>query len=171
MSLGRSLNRSFILPLCAVAAFALAPTTRAAIPDDVLKRAGAIPLTAELLEKMEKFVASVKTDTAAKAELAAFTKENKDNPPRGEDWGKAITAKCPKTVALFQAAGVTPEDFGKAVDAIETILFAEGMAPAGDPDNLGKSEDKTVAANAAFFAANRGRAEAVYGSFSTFGLQ
>jgi hypothetical protein len=171
MSLGRSLNRSFIVSLLfAVAAVAFAPATRAAIPEDVLKRAAAIPLTTELLEKMEKFVASVKTDAAAKAELAAFTKENKDNPPRGEAWGKAITPKCPKTVALFQAAGVTAEDFGKAVDVIETILFAEGMAPAGDPDNLGKSEDKTVAANAAFVAANKARAEAVYGAFIVFGL-
>ena len=33
-----------------------------------------------------------------------------------------------------------------------------------------KSEDKTVAANAAFVAANKARAEAVYGSFVTLGL-
>jgi hypothetical protein len=45
------------------------------------------------------------------------------------------------------------------------------MAPPGDPDNMAKSADKTVAANAAFVAANRGRAEAVFGSFSPFGLQ
>lgn len=168
MNLWPSLNRSFIVPLFFALAFA--PMIRAAIPESVLKSAGAIPLTTELLEKMEKVVASVKSDAAAKAELAAFTKENKDNSPRGEEWGKAITAKCPKTVALCQAADVTPEDFGKATDAIETILLAEGMAPPGDPDNLGKSEDKTVAANAAFVAANKARAEAVYGAFIAFGL-
>ena len=166
MNLHRSLNRSFTIPLlCVIASVAVA-----AIPEAVLKSAGAIPLTMELLEKMEKFVASLRSDAAAKAELAAFTKENRDNPPRGEAWGKAVTAKCPKAVALFQAAGVTPEDFAKAGDAIETILFAEGMAPPGDPDNLGKSEDKTVAANAAFVAANKARAEAVYGAYGAIGL-
>jgi hypothetical protein len=48
--------------------------------------------------------------------------------------------------------------------------MAEVMAPPGDKDNMTKSEDKTVAANATFVAANKGRAEAVYGSFATLGL-
>jgi hypothetical protein len=164
-------RRPFVVLLfCAIAAVALAPTVRAAVPEAELKRAGAITLTTELLEKMEKFIASLRSDAAAKAELAAFTKENRDNPPRGEAWGKAVTAKCPKAVALFQAAGVTPEDFGKAGDAIEAILFAEGMAPPGDPDNFEKSEDKTVAANAAFVSANKKRVEAVYGAYGAIGL-
>ncbi len=173
MNLGRCLNRSFIVSLLfAVALFALTPATRAAIPESQLKLAGAIPLTTELLEKMEKFVTSLKSDAAAKAELAAVTKENKDNPPMtGEAWGSLITAKCPKTVALFEAAGVTAEEFGKAAHAIETIIMGEVMAPPGDPDNMAKSDDKTVAANAAFVAANRARAEAVYGNFVTFGIQ
>jgi hypothetical protein len=173
MNLGRLLNRSFIvLLLFALALFAFMLATRAAIPESQLKLAGAIPLTTELLEKMEKFVANLKSDAAAKAELVAVTKENKDNPPMtGEAWGSLITAKCPKTVALFEAAGVTAEEFGKAAHAIETIIVGEVMAPPGDPDNMAKSDDKTVAANAAFVAANRARAEAVYGKFITFGIQ
>ena len=173
MNLGRSLDRSVIVSvLLAVALSALTPATRAAIPESQLKLAGAIPLTTELLEKMEKFVASLKGDDAAKAELTTVTKENKDNPPMtGEAWGALITAKCPKTVALFEAAGLTAEDFGKAAHVIETIIMGEAMAPPGDPDNMAKSDDKTVAANAAFVAANRGRAEAVYGKFITFGIQ
>jgi uncharacterized protein (DUF849 family) len=168
-----NLLRSPLVPLvCALAIFPLISPTRAAIPESELKLAGAIPLTTELLEKMEKFLASEKSDAAAKAELAAATKENKDNPPStGEAWGSLITAKCPKTVAVFEAAELTPEEFGKAALAIQSIIMGEAMAPPGDPDNMAKSADKTVAANAAFVAANRGRAEAVFGSFSTFGLQ
>jgi hypothetical protein len=168
-----SLKHSFvILLLSALAALAFASPTSAAIPENELKRARAIPLTTELLEKMEKFLTNLKSDAAAKAELAAVTKENKDNPPdTGEAWGSLITAKCPKTVAVFETAGVTPEEFGKAAKAIESIIMGEAMAPPGNPDNMAKSDDKTVASNAGFVAANRARAEAVYGSFSTFGLQ
>ena len=151
--------------------FAAPPTTRAEIPANELKRAGAIPLTTELLDKMEKFLTSAKSDAAAKAELVAVSKENKDNPPEtGEAWGSLITAKCPKTVEIFQASGLTPDEFGKAVRAIEAIMFAEVMAPPGDKDNMAKSEDKTVAANAAFVGANKARAEGAYGNFMTLGL-
>jgi hypothetical protein len=151
--------------------FTAAPTTRAAVPESELKLAGAIPLTTELLEKMEKFLTSAKSDAAAKAELVAVTKENKDNPPMtGEAWGSLIVAKCPKTVAVFEAVGLTPDEFGKAALAIQAIIMGDAMAPPGDADNMAKSEDKTVAANAAFVAANKARAEAVYGSFATLGL-
>jgi hypothetical protein len=166
MNLRRSLNWSFAVLLL----FALAFTARAAFPEAELKRVVSITLTTELLEKMEKFVTSVKSDAGAKAELAAATKEDKDNGLRGEAWGKLITAKCPKTVALFEAAGVTPEEFGKATDAIESIMFAEAMAPPGDPDNLAKSDNKTAVANAAFYNANKDRCEAVYGTFAVLGL-
>ena len=151
--------------------FTATPKARADIPASQLKLAGAIPLTTELLDKMEKFLTSAKSDAAAKAELVAVTKENKDNPPMtGEAWGSLITAKCPKTVEIFQASGLTPDEFSKAVRAIEAIMFAEVMAPPGDKDNMAKSEDKTVAANAAFVVANKARAEAVYGNFLSIGL-
>ena len=159
------------LAVIALFGFAAAPTTRADIPAGELKLAGAIPLTTELLDKMEKFLTSAKSDAAAKAELVAVTKENKDNPPMtGEAWGSLISAKCPKAVEIFQASGLTPDEFGKAALAIQAIILGDAMAPPGDKDNMAKSEDKTVAANAAFVAANRGRAEAVYGGFGTLGL-
>jgi len=44
-------------------------------------------------------------------------------------------------------------------------------APPGDPDNLAKSQDKTVAANDAFYLANQARCDFVYGNFGIFGLQ
>lgn len=159
------------LAVIALFGFAATPTTRADIPAGELKLAGAIPLTTELLDKMEKFLTSAKSDAAAKAELVAVTKENKDNPPMtGEAWGSLISAKCPKAVEIFQASGLTPDEFGKAALAIQAIILGDAMAPPGDKDNMAKSEDKTVAANAAFVAANRGRAEAVYGGFGTLGL-
>ena len=165
-------NRSsFFALMCVFAALPLA-TTRAALPESEVKLAGAIPLTTELLEKMEKFLTNLKSDAAAKTELAAVTRENKDNPPMtGEAWGSLITAKCPKTVAVFQATGLTPEEFGKAAHAIESIISCETAAPPGDPDNLAKSQDKTVAANDAFYLANKGRCDLVYGNFAIFGLQ
>ena len=159
------------LAVIALFGFGAAPTTRADIPASELKLAGAIPLNTELLDKMEKFLTSAKSDAAAKAELVAVIKENKDNPPMtGEAWGSLISAKCPKAVEIFQASGLTPEECGKAALAIQAIIFGEAMAPPGDKDNMAKSEDKAVAANAAFVAANRARAEAVYGSFVTLGL-
>jgi hypothetical protein len=173
MNLRRSLSRSFVVPLlCTLAVFPLAPMSRAAIPESQLKLAGAIPLTTELLEKMEKFLTAEKSDAAAKAELDAVSHENKDNPPMtGEAWGSLITARCPKTVAVFKASDLTPEEFGKAAHVIETIIMAEVMAPPGNPDNLAKSQDKTVAANDAFYLANKARCDLVYGNFGIFGLQ
>lgn len=159
------------LAVIALFAFAAAPATRADIPASELELAGAIPLNTELLDKMEKFLASAKSDAAAKAELVAVTKENKDNPRMtGAAWGSLISAKCPKAVGIFEASGLTPEEFGKAALAIQAIILTEAIAPPGDKDNMAKSENKAVAANAAFVAANRARAEAVYGSFSTMGL-
>ena len=159
------------LAVIALFGFGAAPTTRADIPENELKLAGAIPLNTELLDKMEKFLASAKSDAAAKAELVAVTRENRDNPPMtGEAWGSLISAKCPKAVEICQASGLTPDEFGKAALAIQAIILGDAMAPPGDKNNMAKSEDKTVAANAAFVAANRGRAETIYGGFGTLGL-
>lgn len=121
------------LVVIALFGFGAAPTTRADIPESQLKQAGAISLTTELLDKMEKFLSGIKSDAAARAELVAVTKENKDNPPMtGEAWGSLISAKCPKTVEIFQASGLTPEEFGKAALAIQAIIFGDAMAPPGD---------------------------------------
>ena len=161
------------LAVVALFGFAAAPTTRAAIPESELKKAGAISLTTELFDKMEKFFAGVKSEAAAKAEIVAVIKENKDtNPPTsGEAWGSLISAKCPKTVEILQASGLTPEECGKAGFAIEAIMFADGMAPPGDKDDMAKSADKTAAANAAFYRANKARAEAIYGNFGILGIE
>jgi hypothetical protein len=140
-----------------VLGFAAAPDLRAETPPDQIKAAGAIPLTTELLDKMEKCVKAVSADDAAKAELTAIGKDSSLSP---ETWGSTITAKCPKTVALFKTAGLTPDDFCKGIFAIMAVAMSEDLA---------KSTDKAVQANAAFVSANKDRANAVFGAFITLG--
>jgi len=137
--------------------FAAAPAVRAETPPDQIKAAGAIPLTTELLDKMDKFLKSVSADDAAKAELTAVGKDPSITP---ETWGSIISSKCPKAVAIFKAAGLTPDEFAKAIFAI----MAVGMS-----EDLSKSEDKTVQANAAFVAANKDRADAIFSGFILLG--
>jgi hypothetical protein len=137
--------------------FAAAPDLRAEIPPDQIKAAGAIPLTTDLLDKMDKFIKSVSTNDAAKAELAAVGKDPSMTP---ETWGSTISAKCPKTVEIFKASSLTPDDFSKGIFAI----MAVGMS-----EELSKSEDKTVKANADFVAANKDRSNAVFSAFIMLG--
>lgn len=140
-----------------VLGFAAAPDLRAETPPDQIKAAGAIPLTTELLDKMDKFVKAVSADDAAKAELAAINKDPSITP---ETWGSVITAKCPKTVEIFKATGLTADDFSKGIFAIMAVAMSEDLA---------KSPDKTVQANAAFVAANKDRANEVFGAFMMLG--
>jgi hypothetical protein len=141
----------------AMLGFAGAPDLRAETPPDQIKAAGAIPLTADLLDKMDKFIKNVSTDDAAKAELAAVGKDPSITP---ETWGSIISAKCPKAVAIFKASGLTPDEFSKGIFAIMAVAMSEDLA---------KSEDKTVAANAAFVAANKNRTDATFAGFMMLG--
>ena len=136
---------------------AAAPDLRAETPPDQIKAAGAIPLTTELLDKMDKFIKSVSSNEAAKAELAAIGKDPSITP---ETWGGIISAKCPKAVEIFKASGLTPDEFCKGIFAIMAVAMS---------DELAKSEDKTVAANAAFVAANKDRSNAVFAGFMALG--
>ena len=137
--------------------FAAAPDLRAETPPDQIKAAGAIPLTTELLDKMDKFMTSVSTNDAAKAELTAVGKDPSMTP---ETWGSVIAAKCPGAVEIFKASGLTPDEFGKSIFAIMAVGMSEDLA---------KSEDKTIQANAAFFAANKNRIDAIFGAFMMLG--
>ncbi len=137
--------------------FAAAPDLRAETPPDQIKAAGAIPLTTELMDKMDAFIKNVSTNDAAKAELAAAGKDPSITP---ETWGSVISAKCPKAVEVFKASGLTPDQFGKGIFAI----MAVGMS-----DELAKSDDKAVQANAAFVTANKERADAIFGAFMMLG--
>lgn len=141
----------------ALLGFAAAPGLRAEIPPDQIKAAGAIPLTTDLLDKMDKFIKAVSADDAAKAELAVIGKDPSMTP---EKWGSEITAKCPKTVAIFSSSGITPDDFSKGIFAIMACAMG---------DELAKSEDKAVKANYDFVNANKDRAGAIFGAFMTLG--
>jgi len=137
--------------------FAPASELRAETPPDQIKAAGGIELTTELLDKMDKFIKGVTSDDPAKAELAAVSKDPSITP---ENWGSVVSAKCPKTVELFEEADITPDEFGKAIFAIMAVSMSEDLA---------KSEDKTVKANAAFVEANKERAGAIFGAFMMLG--
>jgi hypothetical protein len=141
----------------ALLGFAAAPDLRAETPPDQIKAAGAIPLTTELLDKMDKFIKNVSTDEAAKAELAAVGKDPSITP---ETWGSVISAKCPKAVEIFKTSGITPDEFSKAIFAIMAVAMSEDLA---------KSEDKAVKANADFVAANKSRADATFAGFMMLG--
>ena len=133
--------------------FATAPSLRAETPPDQVKAAGAITLTTDLLDKMDAFIKNVNTNEAAKAELTAAGKDPSITP---ETWGSVISAKCPKAVAIFKESGLTPDEFSKGIFAIMAVAMSEDLA---------KSEDKTVSANAAFVAANKNRADATFAGF------
>jgi hypothetical protein len=150
-----NLNRSsFFALVCVLAALTFAAALRAEIPPDQLKTAGAIPLTTDLLDKMDRFVKAMTSDAAAKAELNEIGKDPSISP---DNWATLITSKCPKTVAVFKANDLTPDDFSKAIFAIMAIAFM--------PDEFAKSDDKTVKANADFVAANKNRADTIFGGF------
>jgi hypothetical protein len=150
--------RSFAYPLlCAIVAFLFAPGLRAETPPDQIKAAGAIPLTTDLLDKMDKTIKALSADDAAKTELSAIGKDPNMTP---ESWAAAISSKCPKAAEHFKAAGITPDDFAKGIFAIMACAMSEDMA---------KSTDKNAAANATFVAANKEKAEAIFGGFMMLG--
>ncbi len=146
---------AFLL-LCSIG-LAAAPALRAETPPDQVKDAGAIPLTTELMDKMDKFIAAVNADDAAKTEMSTVGKDPTMTP---ETWAAAVKDKCPKRSAHFASAGVTPEEFFKAITAMMACLMSEDMA---------KSDNETAKANAEFLKANNARAEKTFGGFMSLG--
>ena len=134
-----------------------APALRAEIPPEKAKAAGAIPLTKELFDNMEKFNKAMESNTEAKAELATASKDPSIGP---DNWGSSITAKCPKVAAVFKSVSMSPDDFGKAIFAIMALGMGEDLA---------KSEDKAVKANYDFVKANEAQAGAIFSSFVMLG--
>ena len=136
-----------------VLGFAATPARSAEIPPDQIKAAGAIPLTKDLFDKMEKVIKAIDADAAAKTELSTVSK---DPTMTTDNWGSTVMAKGPKTTEIFKTVGITPDDFGKALFAIMAVAMSEELA---------KSEDKAVKANADFVAANKVQADTIFGSF------
>ncbi len=145
---------SSALAALVLTALVAAPALRAETPPDQMKAAGAIPLTTALLDKMDAAVTALSADDAAKKELSTASADPSINP---ENWGSSITSKCPKAAAVFKTAGISADDFGKALFAI--------MAVSMGGDDMAKSDDKTVKANAEFMTANKDRVEKTFGKF------
>ena len=145
------------IALAIIVAFATAPALRAETPADQIKAAGAIPLTTDLLDKMDKAIKALSTDDGAKAELGTIGKDPNMTP---ETWASAISSKCPKAAAIFKSSGITPDEFSKGIFAIMACAMSEDMA---------KSTDKTAAANAAFVTANKDKCDAVFSGFMMLG--
>jgi hypothetical protein len=145
---------SSALAALVLTAFAAAPALRAETPPDQMKAAGAIQLTTALLDKMDAAVTALSADDAAKKELSAASADPSINP---ENWGSSITSKCPKAAAVFKTAGISADDFGKALFVI--------MAVSMGGDDMAKSDDKTVKANAEFMTANKDKVEKTFGKF------
>jgi hypothetical protein len=141
---------SLVVVLLACAAV---PAFCAETPADQIKAAGAIPLTTDLLDKMDKAVKALTGDEAAKTEMNAIGKDPNMTP---ESWAAAISSKCPKATADFKTAAITPDDFAKGIFAIMACAMSDDMA---------KSTDKNAAANAAFVTANKDKCDAVFSGF------
>jgi hypothetical protein len=150
-------NRRAGLPLlCLIAAVVVTPAMPAQTPSDQAKAAGAIPLTLELLDKIDKLTKAVSSDAATNAEWNSSSK----------DWAISsgapsalIISKYPKLAAAFKAAGLAPEDFGRAFGA---IMAAGMIAELGIP-----MEEKNAAANVAFCKANKDRVLATMNSLES----
>jgi hypothetical protein len=154
MKLTPSLSRCFIPALLAAsAALAVPSATRAQTSSDQAKTAGAIPLSIELLDKIDKFTKAVNSDAATTAEWNASSKDpaiSSDTP------AVVINSKYPKLAAAFKSADLAPEDFVKAYGAIlVTGVIAEVDTPMAD---------KNAEANITFYKANKDRVTATMNS-------
>jgi hypothetical protein len=154
MNLTPSLSRCFIpTVLAAIAALAVPSATRAQTPSDQAKTAGAIPLSIELLDKIDKFTKAVNSDAATTAEWNA---SSKDPAISSETPAVIINSKYPKLAAAFKSADLAPEDFVKAYGA---ILVTGVIAEVGTP-----MADKNAEANITFYKANKDRVTATMSS-------
>ena len=151
------ISRLAITSIAMVLVVFAVPNLRAETPADQIKAAGAVPLTTDLLDKMDKAIKALSADDAAKAELGTIGKDPNMTP---ESWASAISAKCPKATAIFKSAGVTPDDFAKGIFAIMACAMSDDMA---------KSSDKTAAANAEFVTSNKDKCDAVFSGFMMLG--
>jgi hypothetical protein len=83
-----------------VLGFVAAPELCAETPPDQIKAAGAIPLTTELLDKMDTFLKNLSTDDATKAEFVAVAKDPSSCTP--ETWGQRHLRQMPQGRCILQ---------------------------------------------------------------------
>ena len=139
------------LVLTALVAVTIVPAASAKIPDDQVKSAGAIKLTTELLDKMDKAAKAVRADEVARTEMAGVKETERDAVIA------ALNSKCPKTAAYLKEAGITADQLMDAMSAMLACIMDES----GD---LAKSDNETAKANAEFVKQNRQRCDTVGGA-------
>jgi len=126
------------------------PAVSAKISDDQVKSAGAIELTTELVDKMEKAATAIHADEAARTELAAIKETDVDA------LATAMESKCPKTAAHLKEAGITAGDLMKGASAMLACFMDE-------QGELANSDNETAKANAEFVKENKQRCDKVGG--------
>ena len=147
----------FSLILTALVAVTIVPAASAKIPDDQVKSAGAIKLTTELLDKMDKAAKAVRADEAARTEMAGVKETERDAVIA------ALNSKCPKTAAYLKEAGITADQLMDGMSAILACVMDES-------GELAKSDNETAKANAEFVKQNKERCDAVGGAVMAMGM-
>ena len=146
----RFLNRNFFLALtCAILVFAISPATHAQIPPEQAKMAAAIPLTTQLLDKLDKLATTISADAEAKTQYAAVGKDSSMTPDSAQS---VIDSKYPKLASAFKSAGITVDEFMKVMTSLPITAALAEMG--------GTPEEGTAAANVAFYKANKDRVTA-----------
>jgi hypothetical protein len=143
MNTSRLLRRlSMSAFLCAAIILSSALSARAQAPPDLVKMAGAIPLTKDLLSHVKSFLQKLPNDADAKAEYLKMGRD-KDTTPENVN---SVIYKYPKLEAAFKASSLKPDEFVKAWGA---LMIAPSLAELDTP-----VEDKIAQANAEFCKAN-----------------
>ena len=153
---------SFRFPValvCLLLALASLTRVQAQLPDQVEKMAAAVPLTTALLDSLDKFVKTVSSDPAVRADMDAMDKD----PAFSMDKIGEVVAKYPKLSGAFKSAGLSPDDFLKANGALAATAGAVELANNG----MSTGTDKTVQANIEFFKANKDRCTTTMNALQT----
>ena len=141
--------RHLVFLFICVATVLAVPAVTAQVTPEQAKMAGAIPLSAVLLDKIDKLLKKVDADPAAKAEYVAA---GKDAGARPENMTELVQTKYPKLAAVFKTSDLTPFEFMNASGAVfMTSVLAESDTA---------TDDERAAANVKFYKANKERVTA-----------
>jgi hypothetical protein len=144
MNISNSLRRlSMATFLCAAIILSAAVSARAeGVPPEMVKMAGATPLTKDLFSHVKSFLQKVTSDEAVKADFLKMGRD-KDMSPESAN---SIVTKYPKVEAALESSSLKPDEFMKAWGV---LMVAPALADAGAP-----VDDKAAQANVDFCKAN-----------------
>lgn len=158
--------------LLVLVAFAAAPVAYSQITPEQAKMAGAVPLSTVLLDKLDKLVKAIGSDSAVKAEFATSGKDDGIKPDFS-NIGEIVDSKYPKLSAAFKSSDLTPFEFMNAdmaltmSAAIAEMRTGAGSKSADDDKLLGiPALDERSEANVTFYKANKDRATATLTAIS-----